>query len=178
MNAVAPRATASRFSPSTSRKPATMRSAAPLSVIAVPMIAASAITMPMLPAVRPNASATREIFTACSPGARKLTTIAAPMRARNALRRRPTIPPMITTMPTSRMTNGCMPESATPYWHRTVQLVAHRQDARMHVLVPHPRRRDHHRARSYDNLTQIYARQSFSDIQMHLVQSRRYPDAQ
>ena len=63
MNAVAPSATASRFSPSTLRKEPTMRSAAPLSVIAVPMMAASAITMPILPAVRPNASATREIFT-------------------------------------------------------------------------------------------------------------------
>src|SRR2546430_16190944 len=61
----------------------TIRSAAPLSIIAWPAIAASAITMPMVPAVRPKPSATRAIFAAGSPGASRLTTIAAGISARD-----------------------------------------------------------------------------------------------
>src|SRR5438105_6434919 len=86
----------------------TIRSAAPLSIIAWPAIAASAITMPMVPAVRPKPSATRAIFAAGSPGASRLTTIAAAIRARNALRRSPRIPPRIVAIPTSRISRGCM----------------------------------------------------------------------
>src|SRR5207253_816909 len=55
----------------------TIRSAAPLSIIACPAIAASAITIPMVPAVRPKPSATRAIFAAGSPGASRPTTIPA-----------------------------------------------------------------------------------------------------
>ena len=86
----------------------TIRSAAPLSIIAWPAIAASAMTIPIVPAVRPNPSATRAIFTAGSPGASRLTTIAAVTSARNAFRRRPRIPPRIVAIPTSRMSRGCM----------------------------------------------------------------------
>ena len=41
-----------------------MRSAAPLSIRHLPITAARAMTMPILPADAPNASATREIFSA------------------------------------------------------------------------------------------------------------------
>src|SRR3954471_6501653 len=171
-NAVAPSATASRFSPSTLRNPATMRSAAPLSVIAVPMMAASAMTMPMLPAVRPNASATREIFTACSPGARKLTTIAAPTSARNAFSRRPMIAPMITTMPISRMTKGCIHESVTLLSGRVVRLVIHRHDARSHAFAPNPRRHEGDLARPHDRRADVYPLESLAHVELHLVRAR------
>ncbi len=48
--------------PEQSRKPRTIRSAAPLSSMHLPITAASAITMPILPADSPNAVATRAIF--------------------------------------------------------------------------------------------------------------------
>ena len=85
----------------------TIRSAAPLSIIACPAIAASAMTIPMVPAVRPNPSATRAIFTAGSPGASRLTTIAAVTSARNALSRSSRIAPRIVAIPTRRITAGC-----------------------------------------------------------------------
>ncbi len=94
--------------PSKPRNARTIRSAAPLSIIAFPVIAASAMTTPTVPAVRPKPSATRPIFTAASPGASKLTTIAAVISARNALRRNPTIPTRIVAIPTNRISNGCM----------------------------------------------------------------------
>src|SRR3989304_263724 len=48
-----------RFSPSRSRNIRTIRSAAPLRIMASPIIAASAIVMPMAPAVAPKASTPR-----------------------------------------------------------------------------------------------------------------------
>ena len=41
------------------------------------------ITIPILPQVDPNASATRVIFSANGPGASRLTTIAAVIKANN-----------------------------------------------------------------------------------------------
>jgi len=105
---VAHSAVALRFSPKRPMNAVTIRSAAPLSIIAWPAIAASAITMPMVPAVRPKPSATRAIFAAGSPGASRLTTIAAATSARNAFRRSPRIPPRIVAIPTSRISKGCM----------------------------------------------------------------------
>jgi len=84
-----------------------MRSAAPLSFIALPMMAAAAMTTPSPPAVEPKASATRVISSAVSPGDRTLTRSAAPIRARNAFKRRTTIPPMTVAMPMRRIRTGC-----------------------------------------------------------------------
>ncbi len=66
------------------------------------------MTTPTVPAVRPKPSATRAIFTAGSPGASKLTTIAALISARNAFKRSRTIPARIVAIPTNRISNGCM----------------------------------------------------------------------
>src|SRR3989442_9350343 len=66
------------------------------------------MTTPTAPAVRPKPSATRPILTAGSPGASKLTTIAAVISARNPLRRSPTIATRIVAIPTNRISNGCM----------------------------------------------------------------------
>ncbi len=82
--------------------------------MAFPVIAASAMTIPIVPAVRPNPSATRAIFAAGSPGVSRLTTIAAVTSARNAFRRSPTIPPRIAAMPTNRMSTGCIGARAMP----------------------------------------------------------------
>src|SRR5438132_12255579 len=71
------------------------------------------MTIPTVPAVRPKPSATRAIFTAGSPGASRLTTIAAMIRARNALRRSRTIPARIVAIPTSRISVGGM---RAPWW--------------------------------------------------------------
>ncbi len=64
------------------------------------------MTMPIPPAVLPNASATRAIFSAATPGLNRLTAIAETMSARNALILSTTI--MMTTemIPTPRMTSG------------------------------------------------------------------------
>src|SRR5947199_153411 len=86
----------------------TIRSAAPLSIIAFPAIAARAMTIPIVPAVRPKPSATRAIFTAGSPGASRPTTIAAVTSARNAFRRSPRRPSRIAVIPTSRISHGGM----------------------------------------------------------------------
>lgn len=95
-----------RFSPSSPTKSLTTRSAAPESIRHLPMIAAMAMTTPILPAVVPNSVATRLIFSENSPGASRLTTIAAVIRARNALTRRATIIPMTMATPMARMTRG------------------------------------------------------------------------
>ncbi len=99
-------ATGARDSPNAPSIARTMRSAAPLSISALPMIAARAITMPMAPATVPKACATRVILTARSPGAMRLTTNAAMMSARKAFVRSTRIRLMTTATPTTRTTRG------------------------------------------------------------------------
>ena len=106
-------ADAPRFSPSTARKARTMRSAAPLRIMASPITAARAMTIPMAPAVAPKASTTRttgSVNAAADSGTsaptRKLTTRAAVRSARKAFTRRRTIPPSTTAMPMARIRNG------------------------------------------------------------------------
>src|SRR2546430_7790605 len=84
----------------------TILSAAPLPNIAWPAIAASAITIPMVPAVRPKPSATRAIFAAGSPGASKLTNITVAARGRNALRRDPTVPAEVVALTNNTVRRG------------------------------------------------------------------------
>ena len=97
-----------------------MRSAAPLSIRHLPMIAAMAMTMPTPAAVLPNASATRPIFSAKAPGENTLTSIAAVIKAMNALTRSTIIMPMTVTMPITRMTSGSVISSirglTISYW--------------------------------------------------------------
>jgi len=98
--------TSHRFWPNRRTNTRTTRSAAPEAIRQSPMIAASAITTPILPAVVPNASATRPILLANGPGANRLTTVAAVINARKALTRSATIMPMTIAMPTIRMSRG------------------------------------------------------------------------
>ena len=85
-----------------------MRSAAPLSMRHLPMTAARAITMPILPTVDPKASATRVIFSANAPGDSRLTSMAAVINAMKALTRRTMIIPRTVTTPMIRITSGSM----------------------------------------------------------------------
>ncbi len=85
----------------------TMRSAAPLSIMAFPMTAASAMTMPIEPATLPKAVATRVIFVASSPGASRLMVKAATVSAMNAFIRSARMRPITTPIPTTRITKGC-----------------------------------------------------------------------
>ncbi len=64
------------------------------------------ITMAILPAVVPNASAIRDTFCSIGPGASRLTASAAVTSAMNALIRSTTIIPTTTTTPTSRISSG------------------------------------------------------------------------
>ena len=74
--------------------------------MAFPMTAANAITMPIDPAVSPNASATRAAASAGATGASRLTTNAAATSARNAWSRAPTISPTTVAIPTASVTSG------------------------------------------------------------------------
>lgn len=68
--------------------------------------------MPILPAVAPKASVTRLVFTANSPGASRLTTMAAVIKARKALTRKAIIIPSTTAIPIARISNGPIPTGA------------------------------------------------------------------
>jgi len=100
------RASGARFSPSSPRKDRTIRSAAPLSIRHLPITAAKAMTMPILAVAPPKASATRCILSPNAPGARRLTSIAAMIRAIKALTRRTMIRPTTVTIPNTRITSG------------------------------------------------------------------------
>ena len=72
----------------------------------VPMIEATAITMPILPADSPKASATRLTFVEASPGPSRLTTSAAVISARKAFSRSASIKPITVTIPMARIARG------------------------------------------------------------------------
>ena len=72
------------------------------------MIAARAISTPILPAIVPKATATRSIFRAGSPGANMLTTIAAVIKATKALTRSTSSIPTIVARPITRIASGCV----------------------------------------------------------------------
>ncbi len=88
-----------RLAPNADCNERTMRSAAPLSIMQRPITAAKAMTMPMLPAVRPNASATRVVRSGSGPGESTLTRKAAVINDRKAFTRRTRIMPTTTAMP-------------------------------------------------------------------------------
>ncbi len=60
-----------------------------------------------LPDEEPNAAATRSIFPAGSPGAIRLTSMAALIKATKALTRKKMIMPTTVAMPNSKMATGC-----------------------------------------------------------------------
>ena len=108
------------FSPVKLTAARTIRSAAPLSSMHLPMIAAIAITIPIAPAAVPNALTTAFIRPPRSSPVvaptNRLTTRAEIISARNALSLRPMISPKTETIPmiTIAMGHGSTPALAAP----------------------------------------------------------------
>ena len=72
----------------------------------LPITAAGAMTTPILPDASPKAAATRAIFSASTPSANRLTTIAAVMSARKAFNFIPMIMPKTMAIPTASTISG------------------------------------------------------------------------